>query len=147
MLTVLLELLMSEWETKKFIKGVVSLLLLAALIVPLPSLIKSVDTAGVFTPNETEASMGMSEEYLTRINTQRLETLRLELVDELEKMGCENVYALLKLNDYAAASPVISSVQVSAKIADKTALTKSMVREKVRRKTVAADSVITLSLT
>jgi hypothetical protein len=108
-LTVLLEVLLSEGETKKFVKGMVSLLILAAIIVPLPALIKGTDLTTAF----TTADAKVNGDYLARINAVRGEELKNAVTNKLEVSECTNVSVNVYFVDYSATVPEIAFVAVT----------------------------------
>lgn len=82
----LLDLVLSEGETKKYVKGIVSLLIIFVIISPLATLANSrAGSAWVF-PKET-ASVQVSQDFLSSINFQREEQAKLAIEQALTAEG------------------------------------------------------------
>lgn len=66
-LTVLLDLFMAEGQTKKYIKGIMSIIVIAVIIAPVPKLInKEINVEEVFNANEYQ-SIEEDEAYFYRL--------------------------------------------------------------------------------
>lgn len=105
LLTTLIDVLMAEGETKKYVKGVAALLVFAAIIAPLPSLFNkewSLDygSAGVVeTPMENDT-------YLERVYMERYKNYELVIQNKLKAAGISEATVRIDIRYYGGAVSV-----------------------------------------
>lgn len=108
--TALIDLLMAEGETKKYVKGIASLLVLAVIIAPLPSLI---DGDFSLTGGETVKSpiTETNNDYLERVYMERYKGYELSIQNKLKAAGIDEVTVRIAIS-YDGGEIVIDSVNV-----------------------------------
>lgn len=109
--TTIIDLMMAEGETKKFIKGIASLLILAVIIAPLPALINNdfkliEDTAADEKPGED-----LMEDYLRRVYLHRYKNYELAIQNKLKAKGMDEVIVRIDIA-HEGGQIVIKSVNV-----------------------------------
>lgn len=108
--TALIDLMMAEGETKKFIKGIASLLVLAVIISPLPALINkdfklddSVDTY--------EQTTLTNDTYLQRVYLHRYKAYELAIQNKLKAKGLDEVIVRIAI-EYEGGLITVQSIEV-----------------------------------
>ena len=97
-LTVLLELFMSEGETKKYIKGIMSVIVIGVVIAPLPGrLKKDIKLEDVFA-DQSDKHIREDKDYLYRIYVAQYAEKEKFIEKYLEERGIAN--AKVKINIY-----------------------------------------------
>ncbi len=71
-LTLLIDVLMQEGETKKYVKGITSLIVFTAIITPLTSLFNTNDTNYSFCEQENEVEVSINNDFLYSIKEREL---------------------------------------------------------------------------
>lgn len=110
--TALIDLLMAEGETKKFVKGIASLLVVAVIIAPLPTLINK---DFMLTSQDTIQGGGTQTDdansYLDRVYLHRYKAYELAIQNKLKAQGIDEVTARIDIS-YSGGEIVITSVLV-----------------------------------
>lgn len=110
--TALIDLLMAEGETKKFVKGIASLLVVAVIIAPLPMLINN-DFR--LTSQDTIQGGGTQTDdinsYLDRVYLHRYKSYELAIQNKLKSQGIDEVTARIDIS-YSGGEVVITSVRI-----------------------------------
>ncbi|MCL2630927.1 MAG: stage III sporulation protein AF [Firmicutes bacterium] len=89
-LTTLIDVLLAEGETKKYVKGIVALLVLGAIIAPLPALLnKDIDFTFQNPSYQVTENPQMNENYLNRIYMERYKAYELNCQNLLKAHGIE----------------------------------------------------------
>lgn len=89
--TTLIEVIMAEGETKKFVKGVASVLVLAAIVIPLPSLFSNIKTKSIDELTSDSAVTEVDDTYLQRIYENQYKTKELAVQKKLKYAGFDGV--------------------------------------------------------
>lgn len=111
-LTVLLEVLLSEGNTKKYIQGIIRLLLIMVILLPIVKLIKKDISYNDFLP-ETKIEEEITDKtFLSKISATRYKSAELKIQNLLKDKGING--ALVSIDIYYGASYTIeiSSVRV-----------------------------------
>lgn len=90
-LTTLIDVIMAEGETKKFIKGVASLMVIAAIIIPLPGLFGAELTWDDLTNNSYEQNPETNDTYLNRVYESKYKKLELAAQNKMKIEGVSGV--------------------------------------------------------
>lgn len=94
MLGVLIEIIMPEGESKKYIGGVFALIVVLVIVSPLPKLLGS--KSGVFSSwGQKEDQIGISQPWVQSVNERKLESDRQKATMFLEKKGFENANVVM----------------------------------------------------
>lgn len=94
-LGVLVELVLPNGQTKKYIKGIFAFIVVLVIISPLPSILKkefSIDD--IF----EEDAIIIQEDFIYQVNKNRLETLENMVVTDLEEQGIKGVSIIINAN-------------------------------------------------
>ncbi len=98
-LTVLLDLFMSEGNTKKYIRGIMSIIIIAVVIAPLPKLVnKNISLAEVFNENVVDKQITADKQYLFRLYTAQFSQKERKIEQILQDNGIENT--AVRINIY-----------------------------------------------
>ena len=109
LLSVVVELVMSEGTISKYIKSIFSFFIIGVIIAPLPSLISSDSVSSVFEYSEYE----LQEGYICTLNESRLKTIAAEEEKLLNEEGYSNIDIIFNVEDLAEADLVISSATIN----------------------------------
>ncbi len=111
-LTVLLEVLLSEGNTKKYIQGVIRLLLIMVILLPIVNLVKKDISYEDFLPKSNVEQDMTDKTFLSKIAETRYKTAELNIQKLLKDKGING--ALISIDIYYGASYTIeiSSVRV-----------------------------------
>ncbi len=86
-LSVLVDLIMPNGQTKKYIKGVFAFVIVFIIVSPLPSLInKNINIDDIF-----QEEVELQEQYIYQTNRNKLSTIEDSIISELEKNGVDKV--------------------------------------------------------
>ncbi len=95
-LGVLVDLILPSGQTKKYIKGIFSFIVVLVVISPLPSLInKDFSLANIFKEDETIA---IQEDFIFEINKQRITSIENMIESDLNEQGIAEVNVSLSGN-------------------------------------------------
>lgn len=89
-MTTLIDVLIAEGETKKYIKGIASILVLAAIVAPLPALLNK-DFKVNYGEIETGEETKKNDAYLYRIYLEKYRSYELNLQNQLKAKGIDGV--------------------------------------------------------
>ena len=114
-LMMILELFLSEGETKKYIKGIMSLIIILVIISPLPSLLKKDFSIESFFMENQNASKDIQtdKEFLYRIYISQYAEKELKIQEMLKEDGISEVIVDININYASDYSVVIESVVVN----------------------------------
>lgn len=94
-LGVLVDLVMPDGQTKKYIKGVFAFIVVMVIISPLPSLLnKEFSINDIFEEN----AIVIQEDFVYQVNKDRLETLENMIEADLKEQGISNVSIKISAN-------------------------------------------------
>ena len=94
-LGVLVDLVMPDGQTKKYIKGVFAFIVVLVIISPLPSLLnKEFSINDIFEEN----AIVIQEDFVYQVNRDRLETLENMIEADLKEQGITNVSIKISAN-------------------------------------------------
>lgn len=94
-LGVLVDLVMPDGQTKKYIKGVFAFIVVLVIISPLPSLLnKEFSINDIFEEN----AIVIQEDFIYQVNRDRLETLENMIEADLKEQGISNVSIKISAN-------------------------------------------------
>ncbi len=94
-LGVLVDLVMPDGQTKKYIKGVFAFIVVLVIISPLPSLLnKEFSINDIFEEN----AIVIQEDFVYQVNRDRLETLENMIEADLKEQGISNVSIKISAN-------------------------------------------------
>lgn len=97
-LSVLIDLIMPNGQTKKYIKGVFAFIIVFIIISPLPSLInKNINIDDIF-----QEEVELQEEYIYQTNRNKLSTIENSIISELKKNGVEGVEVNINANIFTS---------------------------------------------
>lgn len=92
---VLVDLILPNGQTKKYIKGIFAFIVVLVIISPLPSILKKEFTIeDIFEEN----SIVIQEDFIYQVNKNRLETLENMIVSDLEEKGIHNISIIISAN-------------------------------------------------
>jgi hypothetical protein len=96
-LTTLIDVIIAEGETKKFVKGVASVLVIAAIIAPLPALFNG--GLELNWNNQTSVNQNIQNEgYLNRVYMERYKQHELDCQQLLKNAGIEGAVVRININ-------------------------------------------------
>ena len=96
---VLVDLILPNGQTKKYIKGVFAFIVVLVIISPLPSILKKEFTIeDIFEEN----SIVIQEDFIYQVNKNRLETLENMIVSDLEEKGIHNISIIISANIFTS---------------------------------------------
>ncbi|MDY3658844.1 MAG: stage III sporulation protein AF [Eubacteriales bacterium] len=94
-LGVLVDLVMPDGQTKKYIKGVFAFIVVLVIISPLPSLLnKEFSINDIFEEN----AIVIQEDFVYQVNRDRLETLENMIEADLKEQGISNISIKISAN-------------------------------------------------
>ncbi len=94
-LGVLVELVLPNGQTKKYIKGIFAFIVVLVIISPLPSILnKEFSIDDIF----EEDAIIIQEDFIYQVNKNRLETLENMVVTDLEEQGIKGVSIIINAN-------------------------------------------------
>lgn len=94
-LGVVVDLILPNGQTKKYIKGVFAFFVVLVIIAPLPSLLnKEFSISDIFEEN----AIVIQEDFVFQLNKQRLESVQDMIEKDLIEQGIENVSIVLSAN-------------------------------------------------
>lgn len=94
-LGVLVDLILPNGQTKKYIKGVFAFIIVLVIISPLPSLLnKEFSLSDIF----EEDAIVIQEDFIYQINRDRLETMENMIKADLSEKGISNVGIIVSAN-------------------------------------------------
>ncbi len=106
-LSVLIELILPSGQMNRYIKGILSFIIVLVIILPLPKLVnEKINLDNIF---EYDQGIEVDEDYLYQLNLDKLNALKVQLENKIKNYGYKNV-----------------SVYISADIFDKTMQIKSI---------------------
>lgn len=136
-LTILLDVLLEEGETKKYVKGIVSLIILSVIISPLPQLLSNNGSISSFVSNGDNTSE-INLNFLYETELKQTEIKKTELISHFESLGILNVNVTPHLSfgdDEIEINQIIVDCSNSVITQDFTNINiKEMIREKVANK-------------
>lgn len=109
LISIVVELVMSEGALSKYIKSIFSFFVLAVIISPIPSLISDDGVKGVFEFSDYEIQEG----YIYTLNKSRLETMAKEEEVFLESEGYKDIQIIFFSNNMAEAEMIVSGVSIN----------------------------------
>lgn len=109
LISIVVELVISEGALSKHIKSIFSFFTLAVIIAPLPTLLAKDNLSSVFEFSEYE----LQEGYIYTLNNSRLETMAKEEELFLQGEGYNNVKILFTSSNMTEADMVIDGVKVN----------------------------------
>lgn len=96
---VLVDLILPNGQTKKYIKGIFAFIVVLVIISPLPSILKKEFTIeDIFEEN----SIVIQEDFIYQVNKNRLETLENMIVSDLEEKGIHNISIIISANIFTS---------------------------------------------
>ncbi len=106
----LIDVIMAEGETKKFIKGIASLLVLFAVVSPLPTLLNSsFSWDSIFTDTTT---FSLNVDYLEDVNEKKIAVYQTECEEYFASCGISGTVVTLFYNDGDTSAPTITFAQI-----------------------------------
>ncbi len=88
-LSVLVELILPNGQMNRYIKGILSFIIVLVIILPLPKLMnQEVDLDGLF---NYDRGIEVDEDYLYQLNLNKLDSLQEQLENKISSYGYENV--------------------------------------------------------
>lgn len=98
-LMALLDLFMAEGKTKKYIKGIMSIIVIAVIIAPLPKILnKNISISEVFNIENSNNNLSADNDYLFRLYSAQYTQKERKIEDILYENGIEG--AVVKINIY-----------------------------------------------
>lgn len=98
-LSVLLDLFMSEGQTKKYIKGIMSIIVIAVIIAPLPNLLKKeINISEAFQNNTDYSQIDTDMDYLYRLYSAQYAEKEKTIENHLKEKGIKN--CAVRINIY-----------------------------------------------
>lgn len=93
-LSVLVDLIMPNGQTKKYIKGIFAFVIILVIISPLPSLInKRFSIDDIF-----QEEISIQNEYIYEINRKKIEKIEKDILKDLENEGVRNLELNINAN-------------------------------------------------
>ena len=97
-LSVLIELILPEGQTRKYINAIYSFFLIVVIIAPLPKLVRGdFDFEKIITTEEVE----LQEDFIYQMNRNKLDTLSDEIENELKERGVEGVQVMISADIFS----------------------------------------------
>ncbi|MDD4110138.1 MAG: stage III sporulation protein AF [Clostridia bacterium] len=97
-ISVLVDLMMPNGQTKKYIKGVFAFIIVFIIISPIPALInKEINIDDIF-----QEEIELQDEYIYQINRDRLDSFEDLIVKDLEKKGISGVDLNINANIFTS---------------------------------------------
>ncbi len=109
LISVVVELVMSEGAMSKYIKSIFSFFVIAVIIAPLPTLISSKEVSSIFEYSDYE----LQEGYIYTLNESRLKTMATDEERLLREEGYSGIDIVLFSDNMAEAEVVISRISVN----------------------------------
>lgn len=114
-LTALFELFMVEGETKKYIKGILSVIVIIVIISPLPNLLKKDYSADVFNQEIYDERVYKKDDgFLYRLARAKYDEAETSLVHVLKEKGLDNVEITINIHlngDIVEISNIVVSIE------------------------------------
>ncbi len=98
-LSVLVELILPEGQTRKYIKAIFSFFVIIVVVAPLPKLVKSgIDFDTIIAGDD----VGIQEDFIYQLNRNKLDAISAEIEDDLKGQGVDGVKVLLSANIFSS---------------------------------------------
>ena len=95
-ISVIIELVLPDGQMNKYIKGIFSFIVILVIIMPIPKLIGSnLDFSNIF---DYDSNINVDEDYLYQLNLDKLNLVKEDIENEIEKHGYENVSIYINCN-------------------------------------------------
>ncbi|MFI3229162.1 MAG: stage III sporulation protein AF [Bacillota bacterium] len=106
----LIDVIMAEGETRKFIKGIASLLVLFAVVSPLPTLLNSgFSWDSIFSDTTT---FSLNVDYLDGVNEKKIAVYQTECEEYFNSCGIEGTVVTLFYSGGDTSTPTITFAQI-----------------------------------
>ena len=97
-LTVLVDLILPEGQTNKYVKSIFSFVMVVIIISPLPNIFNgNFDISQIFESGETQ----LQDDYIYQLNRNRLDTLEKQILKNLEEKGIDGVSINVSANIFS----------------------------------------------
>lgn len=91
-LTTLIELVLQDDETKKYVKGIVSIIIFTIILAPIPKILTSNnDTSLTYSEQIVSEETTLNDEFLYKISEKQYEIIKNNTLSLLEERGYENI--------------------------------------------------------
>ena len=111
-LSTLIDVMLTDGETKKYVKGICSLIVFSIILAPLPNIISNDSYVGIeFENNSTETSVNV--DFLYDFERRRAESIKNLCIVELKEKGIDKV-EIVPVVSYLNNSVEITEIQVNA---------------------------------
>lgn len=108
-LSVLVELILPEGQTRKYIKAIFSFFVILVIVAPLPKLVGSgIDFDDILAGDE----VGIQEDFIYQLNRDKLDSISSSIEGDLKEQGIDGVKILLSANIFS------SNLQIEAVFVD-----------------------------
>ncbi|MGN1162507.1 MAG: stage III sporulation protein AF [Christensenellales bacterium] len=98
-LSVLVELILPDGQTRKYIKAIFSFFVIIVIVSPLPKLVKNgVDLDSIIAGD----NIGIQEDFIYQLNRNKLDSISLNIENELKEQGIDGVKILLSANIFSS---------------------------------------------
>ena len=98
-LSVLVELILPDGQTRKYIKAIFSFFVIIVIVSPLPKLVKNgVDIDSIIAGD----NIGIQEDFIYQLNRNKLDSISLNIENELKEQGIDGVKILLSANIFSS---------------------------------------------
>lgn len=98
-LSVLVELILPEGQTRKYIKAIFSFFVILVIVAPLPKLVKSgIDFDNILAGE----GVGIQEDFIYQLNRNKLDSIASSIEDDLKEQGVEGAKILLSANIFSS---------------------------------------------
>lgn len=94
--SVIIEFVLPEGQMNRYIKGILSFMIVLVIITPIPKLLKSkYDYSNIF---NYENNIGIDEDYLYQLNLDKINALKEDIESEVLMHGYKNVEVYISAN-------------------------------------------------
>ncbi len=95
-ISVIIELVMPEGQMNRYIKGILSFIIVLVIILPLPKLLKTeINLDNMF---EYGQNIKVDEDYLYQLNLNKINVVKEDIEDKIYKRGYKNVSVYISAN-------------------------------------------------
>lgn len=108
LVSIIVELVMSEGQMSKYIKNILSFFIIAVIITPIPKLLSNKNITNIFETSEYE----LQEEFIYQNNLSKLEKLEDNIFETLTNSGYKNIEIEIECKDMLASSLEYSKVSL-----------------------------------
>lgn len=98
-LSVLVELILPEGQTRKYIKAIFSFFVIVVIIAPLPKLVKSdIDIDSIIAGDDVT----IQEDFIHQLNRDKLDAIASNIEGDLKEQGIDGTQVLLSANIFSS---------------------------------------------